>query len=102
MSTTIKVTDETKAYFDAVANEGVYSWKQGTGIAVSGDTLAAMELLHEVAAGATISVSRQGGRITSITITTGGSSQILDVLQEGLSDAIDSHDDLEEQDGYLP
>jgi hypothetical protein len=61
-----------------------------------------MELLHEVAAGATISANRKNGRLSSISITTSGDSQILSALEGKFDDAISSHDDLEEQDGYVP
>jgi hypothetical protein len=69
---------------------------------VPNDVKDAMELLHEVAAGATISTSRSSGRITSISIVNSGSTSTLADLQEKFNDAINSHDELEEQDGYAP
>jgi hypothetical protein len=97
----ITITTETEDYFGAIAQEGAYTWTD-PGIDVPADVRVAMELLHEVLAGATLSVSRQGGRVVCILITTGGSSQILNVLEEALDDAISSHDKIKEEDGYLP
>lgn len=94
----IKITEETETYFDAVATAGVYAWKQETGISVPDDVKDVMELLHEVGAGATISASRQGGRLVSITVMTSGDQQAFEALQEKFDDAINSHDDLEEGD----
>jgi hypothetical protein len=97
----IDITDDTEAYFDAIATEGAYSW-DNPGISVPSDVQDCMELLHEVLAGATISASRQQGRLVSISITTSGDQQVFEGLQETFDDAINSHDDLKEGDGYCP
>lgn len=97
----IKITDDTETYFDAVASAGLFTWED-PGIKVPDDVRAAMELLHEVGASATISVIRQNGRLVSITVTTSGDQQAFEALQEKFDDAINSHDELEEGDGFLP
>ncbi len=99
----IDITSAVETYVEAVGDEGAWSWNTPQkGITVPSDVKDAMELLHEVLAGATITVSRVNDRITSISVTSSGSEEILSGLEEKLDEAIESHDDLEEQDGYCP
>jgi len=97
----IKITAETKAYFDAIAQSGAYKWNN-PGIEVPANVRVCMELMHVVLASGTISVSRQGGDLLSVTITDSGSSQIFNELEDALDEAIASHDGLNEQSGCCP
>lgn len=98
----IKVTDEAKTWIDAMARAGLFAWKEETGIEIPDDVRVAIELLHEIAASATLDVLRQGGRIVDITVMTIGSTQVYEELQEKFDIAVASHDDLEEGTGYCP
>lgn len=101
----ITITGKVEDYFEALVNEGIISWNTPqAGITVSSDVRAALELLHAVAAGATVTVNRdQNNRVTSISVSS-YSTQTYDALNGDMEDAIDSYGDdgIEENDGYTP
>jgi hypothetical protein len=98
----IKVTDAAKTWIDAMAGAGLFTWKAETGIEIPVDVRVVVELLHEVAASATINVTRQGGRLVGISLVPFGSKQVFEELEGTFDAAVASHDDLKEGDVSVP